>query len=529
MSPKVELVQDHATRAEDSQGPDVATPARRTAPATRSPRVTAAAAAGAGAGAWPSSGPQGFIRPAGPLPLDALLQRAVAQRAGPVVQRSPASPTSNDANEIKPARAVAAFSKTIGQGLLTIAVVGAFVGAEFITAGQATWLLVAVAGTGGLKDYLDRREEIEQQGYHVPIPDTIVHSGGGIVGVSQLAEAIMGERLGTRERLSSEARSDRLGEGAGALATLLTGSRAYRQGQAIGVQSRIPKTGSVPSGPNANVRNVKIPDDPMPSTPTPSPQPGPVEASMRARLPDPTKLGFDKWMADIRARGADPEKVLAKQSPQRVESTAEQFARAHAVEVNKGLEAARLTARSMDNPLQPILKNPNIEVGKNVWIHYETKPPGLTEITHAIAIAARTGEVVHLFGDTASKVTYPGIDGTIGFPPRPLSLKSHSAGANAASARFAAQQALLKAKTHNYTEVEVEISMPGKTVAEVKAAWDVKPNIEGAHDLGAYYEGTTVAKITIQCRNGEIWVPPKSTSVPMSLPNLGQRRDEKKK
>lgn len=248
---------------------------------------------------------------------------------------------------------------------------------------------------------------------------------------------------------------------------------------------------------------------------------------MRARLPDPTKLGFDKWMADIRARGADPEKVLAKQNPQRVESTAEQFARAHAVEVKKGLESARLKARSKDNPLQPILEHTNIEVGKNVWIHYETTPPGRVEIAHAITIAARTGEVVHLFGDTASKVTYPGIDGTIGFPPRPLSLKSHSAGANAASARFAAQEALLKAKTQGYSEVEVEISMPGKTVAEVKAAWDVKPNIPGAHALKPYYEGATVAKITIQCLNGEIWIPPKSTSVPVSLPNLGQRRDEK--
>lgn len=445
-----------------------------------------------------------------------------------VVQRSPANPTSNDDNRIEPARAAAAFGETVGKGLLMIAVVGLFVGAEFITAGQATWLLVGAAGAGGIKSYLGRREEIEQKDYHVPIPDTIVHSAGDIVGVSQLAEAILGEQLGTHERLGSEARSDRLGEGAGALATLLTGSKAFRQGQASGMQYRLPKTGTVPSGPNANVRGVTIPDDPMPSTPTPSLQPGPGEASMRARLADPSKLGFDKWMADIRARGGDPEKVLATKSPRQVESTAEQFVRKHAGEVKKARESAYLKARSLDNPLQPLLSN-NVAVAPKVWIHYETTPPALAEIAHGKAIAARTGEAVHLFGDTASKISYPGIDGTIGTPPRPLSLKSHSAGANAASARFAAQQALLKAKTHGYSQVEVEISMPGKTVAEVKAAWDVKPEIPGAHDLGPYYEGTTVAKITIQCSGGEVWTPPKAKAVTAPPPNLGHPADEKKR
>jgi hypothetical protein len=354
----------------------------------------------------------------------------------------------------------------------------------------------------------------------------MVHSAGDVIGVSQLAEAISGEQLGTHERLSSEARSDRLGEGAGAVATLLAGSRAFRQGQATGMQYRIPKTGSVPGGPNANVRDVKIPSDPMPSTPTPSLQPGPGEASMRARLSDPAKLGFDKWMADIRARGGEPEKVLATKSPRQVESTAEQFARKHAGEVAKAREAAHLKARSLDNPLQPVLKNVK-QVAEKVWIHYETVPPAAVEIAHGKAIAARTGEIVHLFGDTASKVTYPGIDGTIGTPPRPLSLKSHSAGANAASARFAAQQALLKAKLHGYSQVEVEIAMPGKTVSEVKAGWGVKPDIHGAHDLAPYYEGTTIAKIIIQCSDG-VWSPPKGKAPTAPPPDLGQRRDEKK-
>jgi hypothetical protein len=135
---------------------------------------------------------------------------------------------------------------------------------------------------------------------------------------------------------------------------------------------------------------------------------------------------------------------------------------------------------------------------------------------------------VHLFGDTASKISYPGIDGTIGNPPRPLSLKSHTFDAIANSARFSAQEARAKGKAHGYSQVEVEISMPGKTVAEIKAAWDVKPGIPGAHDLGPYYQGSTIAKITIVCSDG-IWVPPKGPPLTGVPPRLGQNREAEQK
>ena len=441
-------------------------------------------------------------------------------------QKQPLEHESIDRNEIVAGRAFAAFGETVGTGLLVIAVVGLFVGAEVITAGQATWILVGAAGAGGVSSYLGRREEIEQKGYDVPIPETIVHSAGDAIGVSQLVEGISGERLGTQERLGSLRRSDQLGTGTGNVATLLVGSKAFRQGQSLGTKFRLPEPGSVPKGPNATVRDVTIPDAPMPAAPKPSAKPGPREASMRTGLPDNLKLGFDKWIAEMRARGGDPEKVLATKSPRAVESIAEQFTRKHAAEVARAEESSYLRERSTDNPLRPILKNVK-QVADKVWIHYETAPPGPAEIAHAQAIAKRTGEPVHLFGDTASKISYPGIDGTIGNPPRPLSLKSHSAQANAGSARFAAQQALLKAKTHGYSQVEVEISMPGKTIAEVKAAWDVKPDIKGAHDLGPYYEGTTIAKITIQCSDG-VWTPPKGKALTAPAPNLTQPEDEKK-
>lgn len=442
-------------------------------------------------------------------------------------QKQPLEHESFDRNEILGDRALLSFGETVGKGLLVIAVVGLFVGAEVITAGQATWILVGVAGTSGVASFIDRRDEIEKKGYDVPIPESIVHSAGDAVGVSQLVEGITGERLGTSEKLGSIRRSESLGEGGGNVALLLTGSKAFRQGEALGTKFRVAEPATLPSGPNART-GTPIPEHTMPATPKPSASAGPLEKSMRDGLPENLKLGFDKWMEDIRARGkGDPEKVLKSKSPRNVETVSEQFARKHAGEVARAEEAAYLRERAADNPLRPILKNVK-QVSEKVWIHYEKTPPEAADIAHAEAIAKATGEPIHLFGDTASNISYPGIDGTIGNPPRPLSLKSHSTAANAGSARFAAQEALIKARTQGYTQVEVSVSMPGKTVAEVKAAWDVKADVPGAHDLGPYYDGKIVAKLVIRCSDG-VWSPPKGPARTGPAPNLPKSDDEKKK
>ncbi len=70
--------------------------------------------------------------------------------------------------------------------------------------------------------------------------------------------------------------------------------------------------------------------------------------------------------------------------------------------------------------------------------------------------------------------------------------------------------------------------MPGKTVAEVKAAWDVKADVPGAHDLGPYYDGKIVAKLVIRCSDG-VWSPPKGPARTGPAPNLPKSDDEKKK
>ncbi len=143
-------------------------------------------------------------------------------------------------HDIDPDTALAAFGETVAKGLLVVGLIGLFVGAEVLTAGQATWLLVGLAGYSGIASYAGRRAEIEKTGYNVPIPVTMVHAAGDVNGVSQLIEGITGERLGTNRRLGSIERSQDLGAGVGSVALMLAGSRAYKGGQTVGARASAP-------------------------------------------------------------------------------------------------------------------------------------------------------------------------------------------------------------------------------------------------------------------------------------------------
>lgn len=54
--------------------------------------------------------------------------------------------------------------------------------------------------------------------------------------------------------------------------------------------------------------------------------------------------------------------------------------------------------------------------------------------------------------------------------------------------------------------------MPGKTVAEVKAGWDESGTGPAAQPVEAVYDGNTVAKLTIRCKDGN-WNPPKGPAL----------------
>ena len=244
---------------------------------------------------------------------------------------------------------------------------------------------------------------------------------------------------------------------------------------------------------------------------------------MRARIREDLLGGFDLWIAEARANGANIETMLASLSLEKVQGAATKKAKAYATQVAKSERAGRLYERSRDFPLRPVLAfNEKIE-GHNVWLHYQTEKlrPSADEIYHAEEISRRTGQEVHVFGDTTTGTNYPGIDGTIGSPPllEPLSMKTLQPESTVARARYHTEQALVAARAQGYSHVRVEVLLTSRDVAEVQALWDVVGPGRPANapaELQPVYDGDIVHSVTIMCRDG-VWSPPRSVP-PLSGP-----------
>lgn len=449
-----------------------------------------------------------------------------------------------DRHELVWGKVLESFGKTLATGLVVIAIVGAAVGLG-LPGAIALIILGAVAAIAAGIKYLERRKEIEEKGYEVPVPITAVNAAGDAIGVSQLIEGITGERLGINERLKSAERSEKLGEGGGGVALLLLGSRAFRFGQGVGRTVRLSSPPAVPEtlegvplkdlgGEYENVR--------FPTKPVQNPTPGPVEAQARAALPEHLRVGFDRWVAGMRSRNpqVDVDGVLRKMTQEKIEAISKKPAEdyhnhlAKAEQTTKAQAAAK--PRSAGDPLRPKLKHTYWKDG--VTIQYEKADPlttdvGKVEFEHAKLIQTRTGEPVHLFGDTPSGKTYPGIDGTIGEPPRPLQLKNL---ADPSYLKVHASDAFEAAAKHGYDKVEVHLRVKDSTIAEIKAAWEGKPG----HPRGAEIGWETklsmaraklpLARLVIEGKDG-VWIveaPPTSPNLPgVLVPSSGGKPDEK--
>ncbi len=458
-----------------------------------------------------------FRRSPPEMTLATLLRGGYQQR----LARADAEPVTHevfDRNEILAGRAAAAFGRTVAVGLLVIALVGAAVGAGIITAPVALVVLGLAAAGVAVKSYLDRRNEIEAANASVPVPATMVHSIGDVVGLSQLIEGITGERLGTDRALGSARRSDTLGEGAGSIALLIAGGRAYRSGELIGEAVR-PR--SLPTGPNGA---AVTPAADRPVVAEPAARPGPLEDQTRSAVPADQRVGFDQWMAEIRRNNGNPETVLERIGARRQAEATRQAAR-RTTELQRAFAAERAARRSTDDPLRPILHHNETIPGTRVTLRYDSRPPSASEQSFGRVISEQTGEPVELFGDNASGQSYPGIDGTIGSPPRPLQLKSASPAADPNFARWAAGDAYAKALSQRYSHVEVHIDMPGSTPAQVRAAWDAPAPQAGQQANRTIWDASrTIARYVIHCRDGAVVTmePPLGPALPgLAIPGTG--------
>jgi len=467
--------------------------------------------------------------------LSAILRDGNFERQLEAAASQPVAHESIDRHEIVASRALESFGRTVGTGLLVVGLLGAAVGLGVITGGTALVFMGGVAAYTGISAYMQRREEIERTGYEVPIPASMLASIGDVVGLSQLIEGLTGERIDSGRRLDSIERSDQLGAGGGSVVLLLAGSRAFRGGRSLGhsvgeraaLRPQITTPGRLPAGPEGSVEFPGRANTPRPVIPSVSSRLGPVAERVRINLPPEIRVGFDMWVEETINNGGNPEQILNGMPEAARASRATRFANRFTDQLREAMRVEELRQRALDNPLNPLMAENRI-VG-DVRISYNRMPPAAHEIAQAQAIFNRTGEPIRLFGDTASGIQYPGIDGVIGEPPRPLSLKSGNPGANANYARWAAEQAYEAARTHGYTHVEVQIRMPGRTMAEIRAGWDAMPATPGQVAGGPYFDASqTVSQIVIEASDGIITMntPPTGAVPPVGLPVGVHRPDE---
>ena len=230
-------------------------------------------------------------------------------------------------------------------------------------------------------------------------------------------------------------------------------------------------------------------------------------------MPDADKVGFDIWMDELRHGGrrpADPEVVLAARTQDQVERIARDRADAFRMREQAAQVQARARAHYHDDPLDPDLAI--TEPAGNVILRYEGRAarggrPTPEEILQGQDVARSTGERVEIFGDTPMGNNYPGIDGVIGVPPRPLSLKRSRGVDQVGYARVHARDALTSAAGAGYSHVEVHVHMDGCTVAEIRAALDGVPaNPRGAGPL--FDAVDTIAKYVFHGTDGTFMIEP---------------------
>ena len=148
--------------------------------------------------------------------------------------------------------------------------------------------------------------------------------------------------------------------------------------------------------------------------------------------------------------------------------------------------------------------------------------PSRAEIDQAQKLANALGTDIELFGNTPAGVNFPGIDGVIKQPRRPLSLKRLERGSPLARGlRDHAATALKKAAQQGYSGIQVAILAEGHTVAQIRAAW----NSPSPASFRAIFKGNTVTRIIIQGDDGLFTVLPGPPLPGVALPPE-RRRDQ---
>jgi hypothetical protein len=273
-------------------------------------------------------------------------------------------------------------------------------------------------------------------------------------------------------------------------------------GQKLGkvLVARFPRVAAALESARARIRGrlgikPKTPGSPGVDVPNAPPvAPEALDYPGRAGLAPPEQAAFDRFIADRRAAGTlSPEfdTRLKAATPDQLRAMARRYMQAQRGVADDQAQQGRAEATNASDPLDPAFAHDGARDGVK-WKFNENRPSDV-EIDQARDIVQATGEPVTLFGDG-----YPKIDGVIGDPPRPLSLKGAPRTAEGpAINRRVAVDAYTKAQ--GYGDVEVHITSE-YTVAEVEQAFDAP----GAR--GTFLDGTVVRRVVVWCTDG-VYVP----------------------
>jgi hypothetical protein len=253
-------------------------------------------------------------------------------------------------------------------------------------------------------------------------------------------------------------------------------------------------------------RPVKIGSKLKPLDPVPAEA---LDLPIRKDLTPREQLAFDKWVAERRAAGVDVAKALKGKTPDQVRKMIQK----QREWVGEQEARKAYNAQWEGEMLDPKMANgPHKEPGADVWSRWNEKPPA--EVEQGKRLNQKTGERVDLFGDD-----FPGIDGTIGRPPRPLQLKAVPAANDIADIPRVAGAALTKARTHGFSRVEVSIEAPGRTVAQVREAFAKNPM--------KFTDSTGVTRVRVWCDDGVFEPTSFKPVVPPPHPDLDPEDKDK--
>ncbi|WP_241759016.1 eCIS core domain-containing protein [Pyxidicoccus parkwayensis] len=240
------------------------------------------------------------------------------------------------------------------------------------------------------------------------------------------------------------------------------------------------------------------------------------ELEARKLIPPDKQAAFDLWADRAVRSGMDLEKALDRTPkkpggppgglPQHV---VEAQVDAVAQELATQEQAHRHVANRLGDPLRPDLPHETVE--KGVRIRAGSQGGAVMEpfeIQQAADLQTKKKEDVILFRSNALGKSYPGIDGTIGSPPRAMQLKYLDPSFGDSAARGTAMGALEKARKAGVSDVEVYIKADGKSMADVKSGWNgpLKSDTGAPRPVGDVFDGSIIKLIHIQCTDGWLQV-----------------------